>query len=54
MKLLKIPSACHKVHSWRGKNMRAEVCSTLNNPPELSSIFELIRIISFEFNLSLT
>lgn len=51
IKLLKIPNACHKVHSWRGENMRVEICSTLNNPPELNSVFELICTINFEFSL---
>lgn len=34
--------------------MKAEVCSILNNIPELSNAIELICIISLEVNLLLT
>lgn len=34
--------------------MKAEVCSILNNIPELSNVIELICIISLEVNLLLT
>lgn len=34
--------------------MKVEVCSVLNNIPELSNVIELICIISLEVNLLLT
>lgn len=34
--------------------MKAEVCSILNNIPELSNVIELMHIISLEVNLLLT
>lgn len=34
--------------------MKVEVCSVLNNIPELSNVIELMHIISLEVNLLLT